>query len=109
MFPALLCAPMVDPLPNFASRLAHARALGELSCRELDELAGLGKGHVAILEGKGADANPTIATVFALAKVLGVQMDWLLTGRGKQPVGRLVRLAIYHAVKRNAEAKASHD
>ncbi len=48
--------------------------------------------------GKREQISPRTATV--LAEVLGVTIDWLLTGNGKQPRKPSVRRAVAAAVSR---------
>lgn len=64
-------------LPN---NLKRARERLGISARELDRWAGLGEGHVAMLEaGRGA----TLATVAKLAAVLGLSIGDLTEGDDK--------------------------
>ena len=64
-----------------------------LSTRELDRLAGITEGHTSLIE-TGARPNIEARTAASLARVLGVSLDWLVTGAGKEPSERAVRSAV---------------
>ena len=83
---------------SIAGRLAVARSLAKpaLPARELDRLAGLHQGHVWAIE-SGHRPNIETDTCIALAKVLGVSLDWLLTGEGDAPDADAVRAAVQTA------------
>jgi transcriptional regulator with XRE-family HTH domain len=66
------------------ARLAWARKVAGLATRDLDKLAGLTPGHTASIEA-GRRPNPSVRTVLALARVLGVTCDWLIDGSGALP------------------------
>lgn len=88
---------------SLPDRLEHARALaGGLSLRELSKLAGLFGTHAALIE-SGRRTNIEGKTAVALARVLGVSTDWLLTGEGDEPTAEQVRAAVERA---RAAAKA---
>jgi transcriptional regulator with XRE-family HTH domain len=55
-----------------------------MSQRQLSDAAGLTKNHVALIE---SGRRPRIAqqTVSALARALGVSLDWLVDGQGSGP------------------------
>ena len=56
----------------------HREAMaGEVSCKELDRRAGLGEGHVALIE-SGERRNVQLGTLQALATALGVGVDALI-------------------------------
>lgn len=94
-------------------RLRAARelvGLKELSARELDRLAGLHQGHVWAIE---TGHRPSIEsdTAIALARVLGVTLDWLLTGQGDEPIADDVIASVERARAAHREqhaATASH-
>jgi transcriptional regulator with XRE-family HTH domain len=70
-------------MQTLAQRLRRARDASELSARRLDKLAGLTPGHTTLIE-SGRRLNPTAATAAALARVLGVSLEWLVSGRGRR-------------------------
>lgn len=88
---------------TIGERLREARLLGELSARELSGLAGVAAGHVALLE-SGEREHPRSDTLVALARVLGVSLDWLVSGNGETPTVESVRAAVDAA---RAERQAS--
>ena len=77
-------------------RIALARSLAGIPRSDLDALAGLGRGHVSMIE-TGRRPNLEAKTAVALASVLGVTTDWLLTGEGKAPTKRAVHAAVERA------------
>lgn len=74
-------------------RLAAARQFAGLSARALDRLAGLGEGHVSMIE-SGRRPRIEAGTAEALARVLGLSLDWLLAGSGKAPRPKAIREAV---------------
>lgn len=77
-------------------RLRQERQRANLSARELDGLAGLGAGHVSMIEG-GRRTNITADTAFALSRVLGCSVGFLLAGEGDAPDAESVRAAVDRA------------
>lgn len=88
-----------------AKRLEHARTLGRLSARELDRLAGLGEGHVSMIE-TGRRPSIEAKTASALAEVLGVSLDWLIAGVGAEPRPRRVVASVEAARARLSKGAA---
>lgn len=85
-----------------SDRLLQARALAsKLGCRELDRLAGLAEGHVSMIE-TGRRPNLEMSTATALVRVLGVSLDWLVSGVGPTPSARSVRMSVEAARSRYA-------
>lgn len=81
---------------SLSERLRQVRLIGGLGCRELDRLAGLGEGHVSMIEtGKRPNIESRIAA--ALADVLGLSLDWLVRGLGPNPSAKRVRAAVERA------------
>jgi len=80
-------------MSNLAERLRHLRENAGLSAKALDVLADLTPGHTTLIE-TGRRADPSASTVEALASVLGVTLDWLVTGEGREPSERSVRAAV---------------
>jgi transcriptional regulator with XRE-family HTH domain len=81
-------------LPGLADRLRFARELGRLSQRELTRRAGLkSERHVGLIE-SGEKADVMGETAEKLSRVLGVSLDWLLTGKGEPPTEESVRAAL---------------
>ncbi len=69
-------------METFADRLAAALKKLGWSQNRLEREAGLSKGHVnRLIHGKGARTAPE--TLVAIARVLGVDHDWLATGSGQ--------------------------
>lgn len=66
---------------SFGDRVRAARTARAMGSRELDRLAGLTEGHVAVLEQRRTGAQ--IGTASKLAAALGVGTLWLMTGAGK--------------------------
>lgn len=64
---------------GLAARAHEVRTESGLSQREVDRRAGSAEGTIRIIE---ADTMPTIATLEALAKGLGVSPAWLAFGAG---------------------------
>lgn len=71
-----------------------------MSARELSLLAGLSHGLVALIE-SGFVAQPSIGTSSAIARVIGVSLDWLINGTGNEPTLEQIQAAV-------ATARASH-
>lgn len=68
-------------MQTFADRLAAALTARGWSQNRLEREAKLSRGHVnRIIHGKGARAAPE--TLVTIARVLGIDHDWLTTGRG---------------------------
>jgi transcriptional regulator with XRE-family HTH domain len=78
-------------------RLKRAREMAGLSARALSSLAGLTPSHVSLIEA----GQPGIEskTAMKLAGVLGVSLDWLLTGKGEPPTAEAVKSAVERATK----------
>jgi transcriptional regulator with XRE-family HTH domain len=64
-----------------------------VSPEKLGVLAGMSHGVVRMIE-TGARQDPASPTLRKLARVLGVSVDWLMTGNGVQPTEESVRAAI---------------
>ena len=75
-----------DDVSTLSGRVAFARALLGLTQRDLDEAAGLSKGHSGVIEARGGDVES--ATLGKLATALGVSLDWLASGKGVGPKRR---------------------
>lgn len=86
----------MGPRNTFSGRLRALRELAELDTRELDRLAKRGEGHVSMIE-TGRRVNPELATVKALADVLGCSLGWLLAGEGEAPTAGEVKAAVNRA------------
>lgn len=92
---------MSDPR-SLGDRLALARALVPgLTAKELARLAGLSPPHVHAIE-TGLRPRVETRTASALADVLGVSLDWLVRGLGRDPSARRVRGAV-------ADARTEHE
>lgn len=78
-------------------RLKRAREMAGLSARALSSLAGLTPSHVSLIEA----GQPGIGskTAMKLAGVLGVSLDWLLTGHGEAPTKESIQKAVARATK----------
>lgn len=90
---------------SVGGRLRQARGLVEtLSTRELDRLAGLAVGHTHQIE-SGAKPRIETRTAESLAKVLGLSLDWLISGdERKAPSSRVVRAAVEAARSKQSAA-----
>lgn len=71
-------------MKTLADRLKYAREIAGHSARALDDLAKLTPGHTAAIE-SGRRIDPSASTMTALAKALGVSLDWLVAGSGTPP------------------------
>ncbi len=91
-------------MSSLSTRLRDARSLTSLGTRELDRLAGLTEGHTSAIE-TGTRPNVEARTAAALARVLGVTLDWLIEGTGKAPSLRAVRAAV--EVARSSKTSAA--
>ncbi len=80
-------------LMTVVERLREARKKADLTGAELGKLAGLSGGVVSMIE-SGNRKDPSGSTVAALAKVLGVSADWLLTGAEPEPTEEQIRAAV---------------
>jgi transcriptional regulator with XRE-family HTH domain len=79
-------------------RIKQARCLAKIAARELDRLAGITEGHTSLIE-SGHVADATSQTLVKIARVLGVSLDWLVSGFGDGPTTDTVIAAV--AVARN--------
>lgn len=80
-------------LGGLGRRLRDARLAGGISARRLDILAGLGLGHVAMIE-SGQRPNIEARTSQSIANVLGVSLDWLLLGDGPVPSAEKIMASV---------------
>lgn len=71
---------------TFSDRLREARERSGLRKSTLGSMAGLSSSLVGILE-RNPNANPRLETIVALAKVLGVPVQWLAAGSETRDVG----------------------
>jgi transcriptional regulator with XRE-family HTH domain len=74
-------------------RLQETRRLVGLTARELDRLARTTEGHASLIE-SGVVQNVTLETAGKLARVLGVTLDWLLSGSGTSPSAASVQMSV---------------
>ncbi len=74
-------------------RLREVRGLVGIGARELDRLADTTEGHTSLIE-SGVVKNVTMATAGKLAGVLGVSLDWLVSGVGDDPTTASVQAAV---------------
>lgn len=86
-------------------RLQAARIRAGLSARRLDDLAGLTPGYTSLIEA-GKRANIGARTADAIARVVGVSLDWLIRGDGNEPTDQQVRRAV-EAAQRAARERTS--
>ena len=84
---------------TLVERLRQARQLGGVTGADLGVRAGLSKGAVSMIE-SGNRPDPSGSTVAALAKVLGVSADWLLSGTEPGPDAEAVKAAVALARER---------
>lgn len=80
---------------TFGSRVRALREAAGVGSRELDRLAGLREGHVAMIEVRRGDVESR--TGLAIAAVLGVELSFLSQGEGDPPAEADVRAAVERA------------
>lgn len=61
-----------------AERVKNARTAQGFSMSELARRAGVSVGVISRIESIGLKANPSINTIYTLARILSVSVDWLL-------------------------------
>ncbi len=90
---------MATPIPTpLGDRLRHARNLvvPHLSARALAKLADTAEALIGMIEA-GAVQNPRLDTIKGIARVLGVTLDWLMSGTGPAPKVRATTAAVERA------------
>jgi len=65
----------------FGERLRMARRKAGLTQKQLGDAVGMTKGSISGLE-NGSSKNPSAGNLLPIAKALGVNPEWLLTGKG---------------------------
>lgn len=78
---------------DLAGRVGRLRAASGLSSRELSVLAGLSHSLLGQLE-RGDLADMKTENASRLAAVLGVSLDFLVRGEGREPTPRQVQAAV---------------
>jgi DNA-binding XRE family transcriptional regulator len=78
------------PSASLGDRLRLAREMAGIPARELDRLAGLSEGHTANIE-SGRRPNIEARTASAIATVLGLSLDWLVSDAGSPPSEAAIR------------------
>jgi transcriptional regulator with XRE-family HTH domain len=78
---------------TFAERLRATRELGEIPAYKLAELAELSGGYPAHLE-SGRRENPGMDAIGKIARVLGVSIDYLVSGTEPAPTKEQVMAAV---------------
>lgn len=91
-------------LVTISVRLREVREAAGISARELDRLAGLTPNHTSLIEGR-AGCELRSGTLEALSEALGISLDWLVRGVGREPAPARLRDAIRRARAR-ADATA---
>lgn len=86
-------------LSTVGARITYARELAGLSRHGLSLKAGVAQALVGQIE-RNPKADPYASTIRALAKTLGVEPGWLLTGEGVMPTVRSMAARL----KRDGEA-----
>ena len=78
----------------------------DLSGRELARLAGISESHPWLIE---SGQRPHVAShlLAAMARVLGVSLDWLINGEGETPTPEDVQAAVEEARKRYADEQGA--
>ncbi|MFO0630109.1 MAG: helix-turn-helix transcriptional regulator [Polyangiales bacterium] len=89
---------------DVAERLRTLVRFSTLSPNALSELAGLDRSYLRLILGGHRTAFGA-APMTALAELFGVELDWLLRGRGTAPSAEAVSRAVQHA-RDNAQAPA---
>lgn len=77
-------------------RITAARKLAEISTKDLDRLAGLKAGVTWAVE-NSATGNSEIRTLDAIAKALGLSLDWIVRGDGPEPTTEAIKAAVASA------------
>jgi hypothetical protein len=81
-----------------------------IAARELDRLADITEGHTWLLESVVEDVRAQ--TLAKISRVLGVTIDWLVTGQGGEPSEREVKAAVEaarYAYSRSKPATGTDD
>ncbi len=86
------------------SRLKRVRELAGASRRELSVLAGLSQAHLGMIE-RNPGASPTAETVEKVAEVLGITLDWLIAGKGADPLAADLKAALKAARARGPKGE----
>ena len=89
---------------SIAERVRSAREASGLSQRSLSTLAGLSTGAVNLIE-SGDRESPAAATLAGIAGVLGITLDWLVSGIGDEPKAEAIRGA---AARAQSDYEAAH-
>lgn len=88
-------------------RLREARQwVKGLTARELSTIADLGETHVGMIE-RGNVKTPSGVVLAKLSSVLGVSMDWLVSGRGKKPSKSVIIASVGRARRAHASKLAA--
>ena len=90
------------PPAGLGERIKRLRTLASLTSREVSEAAGMSRGMVSMLE-TGAVVDMTTANATALARCLGVTLEYLLQGDGTEPTARQI-LAAYERARAGVAA-----
>jgi transcriptional regulator with XRE-family HTH domain len=82
---------------TIGKRLAWARDVADMGQAELARLAGLkSTRHVGLIE-EGQRDNVTSSTATGLCRVLGMSLDWFLTGKEPPPTPEQICAAVARA------------
>lgn len=84
---------------DIADRVEILRGLGEVSQRELSDLAGLSPSHIRKIERRDRP-NFGVDAASAICDATGSTADWLIRGLGSPPAKRTVMRALALARKR---------
>lgn len=87
---------MSNAIAGLPARLRFARSLAGVSARRLDSIAGLQPGHTNAIE-SGRRPNIESVTAEKLSTALGISLDWLILGNGREPTAKAIRAAIERA------------
>lgn len=77
-------------------RLVRAREMTGLNSSELSRLCGFARQYLALIE-SGARIEIGPSKLVAIVIVLGLSLDWLVLGRGKEPRADQVNSAVQRA------------
>lgn len=72
-------------MDTLGTRIRSARDAMKLTQEQLAHQSGLTGMTVSNIERAGDAAKPRPQTLLSIARVLGVSVDWLLTGEGQGP------------------------
>jgi transcriptional regulator with XRE-family HTH domain len=95
---------MISSSVEIGKRLAWAREAAGLSGRRLADLAGLSSPYLLKLE-RGDYVSPGVDRVGHVAGVLGLDLNWVLSGVGEPPAVETIKAAVAQAKPTSKKAR----